>query len=409
MIFLLWRWLLVKWTRVSHCDLNDLILQAEAQLGNSSSSNFFPSQNQEVITRLEEVSQAIIGKTKDDEPIWLDPSLFFRRCQELVEAIAHIYYPQVEYPLLNIYIPQAYGLIRNTLDDVDQWMRQLSPALNQVTVAQGYQAYQLYKRLEPSARKLIQLWNWGEWFISPVTAATKLASQTLINQANQELLVNLNQAVREVALKNLARQAALLYGGENLPFASFTPQLPSAKAETLQAIITQAQKLETIEQKPANIFLVGRTGAGKSSLIKTLFNANTAEVDVLPSTTESKTYQWEARGDILHFLDTPGYEQVNRTEYRQQVLDYAREADVILLLNPALDPALQMDRDFLVSLAKHLESIPLIMIITQVDRLRPMGEWQPPIIGKRENHPKRLPFAKGGNIVKILSLSFVST
>ncbi len=392
-VFVLWRWLLGKWTQIPHSDLNNIILQAEEQLSNSSSPNFFPPTNQEVISQLEEVSQSIIKKTRDDEAIWLDPSLFFQRCQELVDAIAHIYHPEVEYPLLNIYIPQAYSLIRNTVDDVDQWMKQLSPALNKVTVAQGYQAYQLYRRLEPSARKLLQLWNWGQWLINPLTAATKLASQPLSNQANQELLVNLNQAVREVALKNLARQAALLYGGDNLPFGSFSNQetvLPSAKTQTLQAIIAQAQKPETIEQKPVNILLVGRTGAGKSSLINTLFNANTAQVDVLPSTTEIKTYQWEARGDILHLLDTPGYEQVNRPEYRQQVLDYAYKADIILLLNPALDPALEMDRDFIVNLPKDLQPIPIITIITQVDRLRPIRQWQPPYNWQTGELPKEI-------------------
>ncbi|WP_342596696.1 GTPase [Cyanobacterium aponinum UTEX 3222] len=381
LIFVLWRWLLGKWTRVSHSDLDNVILQAQEELNKTSSAKFFPPDNQEVIARLEEVSQEIIKKTRNDEPIWVDPSLFFQRCQELVEAIAQIYHPEVEYPLLNIYIPQAYGLIRNTVDDVDKWMSQLSPALNKITVAQGYQAYQIYRRLEPSARKILQLWNWAQWLINPITAATKLASEPLSNQANQELLVNLNQAVREVALKNLARQSALLYGGDNLPFTNSsngTDVLPLAKTKTLQAILSQAQQPETVESRPVNILLVGRTGAGKSSLINTLFNAHTAEVDILPSTTEIKAYQWQANGDTLNLLDTPGYEQVNRPEYRQQVLDYAHSANIILLLNPALDPSLEMDRDFLVNLPQDLQQIPIISIMTQVDRLRPVREWQPP-------------------------------
>ena len=45
--------------------------------------------------------------------------------------------------------------------------------------------------------------------------------------------------------------------------------------------------------KPVNLLLVGRTGAGKSSVINTLFEADKAEVDVLPSTDDVRSYQWQ--------------------------------------------------------------------------------------------------------------------
>lgn len=58
----MWRWLLGKWTRVSHSDLDNVILQAQEELNKTSSAKFFPPDNQEVIARLEEVSQEIIKK-----------------------------------------------------------------------------------------------------------------------------------------------------------------------------------------------------------------------------------------------------------------------------------------------------------------------------------------------------------
>jgi len=411
-IFVGWRWLLVKWTKPLFPDVENIMLEVQEDLKNSTFSpstskdgqkNTITSQNltqkrdysnPETILKLEEALQSIITKTREDAPIWEDLQLFFQRCQDLVSAIAKIYHPEVQYPLLNIYIPQAYGLIRGTVDDMDKWMKQLSPALNQVSIAQGYQGYQLYRKLEPSARKLLQVWNWAQWIINPTVAAAKLASQGSNKQANQELLINLSQVLREVALRNLARQTALLYGGDTLPFDKFTPDnqiLSTAKTQTLQEIFKEAQNFEKIEQKPINILLVGRTGAGKSSLINTLFDAQKAEVDVLPSTTEIKSYQWEANtGETLNLLDTPGYEQINRPEYQQKVLDYAYNADIILLLNPALDPALQMDKDFLLKLRVNLQEIPIFTIITQVDRLRPLREWQPPYNWLTGNFPKEI-------------------
>lgn len=391
-IFVGWRWLLVKWTKPIFNDVENIILEAQQELTNSQIQPIFTNTNSDSITKLETVLQSIVTKAKEDAPIWENLQLFFQRCQELVTAIAKIYHPEVEYPLLNIYIPQAYGLIRGTVDDMDRWMTQLSPALNQITVAQAYQGYQVYRKLEPSARKILQFWNWAQWVLNPAVAAAKLASQNVTKQANQELLINLNQLLREVALRNLARQAALLYGGDTLPKDTFNPSsnqltLPPAKTKTLQEILVQTEAREKIEQKPVKIILIGRTGAGKSSLINTLFNAQTAEVDVLPNTAEIKNYQWEATsGESLTLLDTPGYEQVNRPEYLEQVLTYSNQADIILLLNPALDPALQMDLD----LIKKLPKIPIITIITQVDRLRPVREWQPPYNWQTGNLPKEI-------------------
>lgn len=389
-IFVGWRWLLVKWTKPMFPKVENIISEVQQDLKTAT----FKNDNPEIIPKLEEALQTIIVKTREDAPIWEDLQLFFQRCQDLVTSIAKIYHPEVEYPLLNIYIPQAYGLIRGTVDDMDKWMKQLSPALNQVTIAQGYQGYQLYRKVEPSARKLLQVWSWAQWAINPAVAAAKLASEGSNKQANQELLINLSQVLREVALRNLARQTALLYGGDTLPLDKFIPQndvLPKTKTQTLQDILSQAENPEKIAQKPVNILLVGRTGAGKSSLINTLFNTQKAEVDVLPSTTDIKCYQWKAStGEILNLFDTPGYEQIDRSNYSQQVLEYAQNADIILLLNPALDPALQMDKDFLVKLRENVQEIPIFTIITQVDRLRPIREWLPPYNWQTGNSPKEI-------------------
>ena len=389
-IFVGWRWLLVKWTKSLFSNVENIIADAQKDLEEKTSSTTLPTSNSDTLTKLEEIIDSIINQTKDDAPFWEDIALFCQRGQKMVESIALIYHPEVEYPLLNIYIPQAYSLIRNTTDDLDRWMKQLSPVFNQITVGQAYQGYQLYCKLEPSARKLRKVWNWAQWLVNPVTAATKFASQPLTQQANQELLINLNQVLKEVALRNLARQAALLYGGDNLPqdkFQQTTLTLPSAKTKTLQEILTQAESPEKIKQKPVKILLAGRTGAGKSSLINTLFNAHIAQVNILPNTTDIKSYQWETKtGEALYLYDTPGYEQVDRREYQEQVIDYSNDVDLILLLNPALDPALQMDLD----LIKQLPSIPIITVITQVDRLRPFREWQPPYNWQTGNSPKEI-------------------
>jgi hypothetical protein len=391
LLFVGWRWLLVKWTRSQIAQVEAVIAEVEEELESSVEDTIKLPEGTDVANQAETALQEILKAAQNDRPIWEDWSTFWKRCQELIAAIAHIYNPEVKYPLLNIYLPQAYGLIRGTVDDLERWIQNLSPALNQVTVGQAYQAYEVYQKLEPSARKLWQVWNWAQWFLNPAAALARQASQRSSDRATQQLLMNLSQLLREAALRNLYRQAIALYGSTTLPTSapSPTPTLPKAKTKTLREILAHAEPVEAVEQKPVNILLAGRTGAGKSSLINTLFQSELAEVDVLPSTDRIGSYHWQTQTEeTLTLWDTPGYEQVNRGDLREQVLDYAANADLLLLVTPALDPALQMDVDFLKDIKAEVTDLPAITVVTQVDRLRPIREWEPPYDWQWGDRPK---------------------
>ncbi|MEL6579838.1 MAG: GTPase [Cyanobacteria bacterium J06621_12] len=387
LVFALWRWLLAKWTKLPMAQMEEAMESINEELSEDSELNIAADQEQQIVASLEQV----IAKTKTDEPIWSDWQTFWQRCLELVGAIAHTYNPETKRPLLNIYLPQAYGLIRGTVDDTDRAMQKLSPVLNRVSIGQVVEAFEVYRKLEPSAKKLGKVFNWSQWLLNPAAAAAKQATKKFNSQANQELLLNFGQLFREVALRNLAQQAIALYGDETItiPDVAANPTLPKAQTQTLQGILESVEPQAELEQKPVNIILVGRTGAGKSSLINTLFRADQAEVDVLPSTDRIKNYTWTTpTKEKLNLLDTPGYEQVNRPELREQVLDYAATADLLLLVTPALDPALQMDLDFLQTLKQGLPDLNALCIVTQVDRLRPIREWNPPYDWRDGMQPK---------------------
>ena len=394
LLFVGWRWLLVKWTQPAVNQVEAVLAQVQEELESTAEDTVGLPVGSDVTKLAEAALQEVLQAAQSDRPIWEDWQTFWTRCQDLVVAIAHIYNPQIQYPLLNIYVPQAYGLIRGTVDDMDRWMQKLSPVLNQVTVGQAYQGYEVYRKLEPSARKFWKAWNWAQWLLNPVAAVAKQVSKGSSNQATQQLLGNLSQLFREAALRNLCQQAIALYGRTTLPVSATvvsTPTVPKAKTQTLREILTQAEPAEVVEQKPVNILLVGRTGSGKSSLINTLFQADLAAVDVLPSTDRIQNYQWQTEsGESLTLWDTPGYEQVNRADLRNLVLDYAINADLLLLVTPALDPALQMDVDFLQDIKAEVADLPAIAIVTQVDRLRPIREWQPPYDWEWGDRPKEI-------------------
>jgi uncharacterized protein len=376
-VFVGWRFLLVRW-------LNPLDVELPSELTASPSPSGSTAQHQQAEAKIREMLQT----AREDGPPWGNWLLFFQRCQQLVEAIALTYAPQSKRPLLNIYVPQAYGLIRGTVDDVDQWMQKLSPVLGQVTIEQAYSAYETYQRLEPAARLAIKAWNYAQWVFNPFVALARVTTQGYSTQANQALVMNLGQIMREATLKALGERAIALYSGKAIQSVALV-ESSATQTQTLREIFTQASDQHPPDAQPLNLLLVGRTGAGKSSLVNTLFREDLAAVDILPSTDQIQSYTFETEdGETLLLWDTPGYEQVGMGQYTQAVLEKAVTADLVLLLTPVTDPALQMDLDLLSRIHQQSLDLPRLTVVTQVDKLRPLREWEPPYDWQKGDRPK---------------------
>ena len=398
-VLLGWRWLLVKWTQPALAQAEAIVSEVTAEVTAEIDAATQAAEENAINTdrstqaQLNNAIAQIITEAQNDPPIWDDWSLFWQRCLSVITTVSKIYHPEVKRPLLNIYIPEAYGLIRGTVDDTDRAMQKLEPVLGQVSIGQMVEGVEMYRRLEPSAKKVIKAFNWAQWVLNPAAAIARQTSAKYTDQANQQIILNLSNLIRESALRNLAQQSITLYGGgakvtlEEVTSDAIAPE----KTQTLSEILTTAQPAEPVAQKPVSILLVGRTGAGKSSVINTLFRSERAAVDVLPSTDRIQSYRWQLNGsalggavnkpaaeEALTLWDTPGYEQVDRSDLREQVIDYATEADLLLLVTPALDPALQIDADFLRDLRETVSDLPVIAAVTQVDKLRPIREWSPP-------------------------------
>ncbi len=404
-VLLGWRWLVVLWTRPAIAKAEALVSEVTAELEAAAeeAEEAYQEQSRDLsassAVQVEAALHQVLQTAQADPPIWEDWPLFWQRCLTLITGISQAYHPEVKRPLLNIYVPEAYGLIRGTVDDTDRVMQKLSPVLGQVSIGQMVEGVEVYRKLEPSAKKLIQAFNWAQWVLNPAAAIARQTSTKYTDQANQQLLLNLSNLLRESILRNLAQQSVALYGGgAKVALAEITAAVPAvaeAKTQTLRDIIERAEPTEAVEQKPVSILLVGRTGAGKSSVINTLFQAERAAVDVLPSTDKIQSYRWQGQTgasrratEALILWDTPGYEQVARGDLRKQVIDYATEADVLVLVTPALDPALQVDADFLREMRSEVDDVPIIAVVSQVDKLRPIREWSPPYDWRTGSWPK---------------------
>lgn len=383
LLLFFWRLLLLRWLQMPETQLGEVLLNGSSPKVNDAAPNAALDQR-----ALEVVRQSLETARQDIVP-WENWPLFWQRAQELVTAIAQVYYPDVKRPLLQIYVPQAYGLIRDSVDDVDRWMQTLSPLLGQVTVGQAVRAYELSQKLAPAARWGLIAWSWAQWITNPTVAATKTVTQESQNRANRELIANMGLLMREQILKALGLRAIALYGRKKKPPTLEEKSPDAAVSQTLRQILEQARPLASLETKPVNLFIVGRTGAGKSSLINTLFQTPQAAVDVLPSTDVIQDYRWQSEtGEDMILWDTPGYEQIQGPTLPEQMQGILPQCDVLLLVTPALDPALEPDLDVLARVQATAANVPVVILVSQVDRLRPLREWSPPYDWERGEMPK---------------------
>jgi len=163
----------------------------------------------------------------------------------------------------------------------------------------------------------------------------------------------------------------------NLQGQAFT----QAQREELQARIEQLVNYQAV------VGIMGKTGGGKSSLCNALFGQDVAEVDDIAACTrypQEYTLAYK-NGKGIALIDVPGVgESLGRDqEYADLYQRLLPELDLILWVVKADDRALAIDQQVFNNVIRpylHDRDIPVLFVISQVDKVAPCGEWD------RERH-----------------------
>jgi predicted GTPase len=180
-------------------------------------------------------------------------------------------------------------------------------------------------------------------------------------------------------LKMLARAVARL--------ETLVDRLPVEVAKDLCIRIAMLRTL-VLEMRPPALVVVGRRGAGKSSLVNALFGAKVAELGhVTAQTGRGRWYDYTFDGGALSILDTRGLQEgapPAESDDASSALESitvalrARPADLVVFVIKAndVDSAVDADLDALeriydeIRAAQRIEP-PLVAVVTHCDLLEP--------------------------------------
>src|SRR5579883_2886617 len=181
------------------------------------------------------------------------------------------------------------------------------------------------------------------------------------------------------ALKSLARAIARI--------EELLERLPLDVAKDMRARIATLRTV-VLDKRPPALALVGRRGAGKSSLVNALFGAKVAELGhVTAQTGRGRWYTYERDGGAMSILDTRGLQEGSApaeadaapTALESIAVELrAQSPDVVVFVAKAseVDAAIDADLDALehvfdeVRRAHRLEP-PLVAVVTHCDLLEP--------------------------------------
>jgi small GTP-binding protein len=162
---------------------------------------------------------------------------------------------------------------------------------------------------------------------------------------------------------------------ENNGFTVIEHSLSAIPDTIRKHILNHIRKLTDYEPV---IGIIGKTGAGKSSLCNALFKGDVSAVsDVSACTREPLRLRISVGRHSLTLVDLPGVgESLARDrEYRQLYQEWLPRLDLVLWVMKADDRALSVDEQFYRQVIGEAHRHKVLFVVNQADKIEPCHEW----------------------------------
>ena len=297
-----------------------------------------------------------------------------------METVARCYHPDVEKPLLELTVPHTLLVIERASRDLRLDVTENIPFSNRLTIGDLFRM----QRWKDKAEQVYDIYRAGRAIVNPVNAILGEAWRQLRDSSFLQARDELHRWFLHTYVRKVGYYAIDLYSGRLVLTDEESATTRTARSSADMDAANQSTGDENTVEEPLRILVLGRSNAGKSSLINALFGQLATVADVLPDSTLTLKPFALSRDGLTRALifDTPGCDS-EHFEIKQ-LQHAAQDADLILWVSPVNRPDRQAERDCLDALRSFLSAHinrrppPLLVAASHIDRLRPTGEWNPP-------------------------------
>lgn len=280
---------------------------------------------------------------------------------------------------LDFSVPEGLKLFEEVSRRYKLVVKENIPGIEYIKVSHmkaGYAAYDKYGAL---GQKVVTAAIWANHvknlYFNPLKVAFDLTRQQATSSMTKGFVDSMQLRAKEALLDEVAAVAIDLYSGR---FSLEDEDLLISNAATSD------QERFALALEPIRIVAVGQTGAGKSSIVNILKDELAAEVDILPSTQTATVYSATINDIEVRIVDLRGLDGNPSTE--KEMLREMTQADLVLWILKANQSARDLDKQlndkfglFYADPKNVSHKKPLVIsVVNQVDKLKPIAEWQPP-------------------------------